>query len=972
MSKVLPFHKEPSPKKEKHTALSKAFFDPKGHLNQSGISLYVEARILDREDELPQKIIQHLGQCAKCQQEALDFYEFMREEDTSCLTPHPFLDRKNTLTGLQKIWSLTSSASRVAAVILLTVASCLGYLLVSEPYTRANSALNPPFTNPDINVTYQEWSIEASKNQSLLTPNGAYIHIPSSIFVDEQGVDIQGQITIKYRELRRASELIASGIPLGLEDAGQMQALENAGTFEIRGFQNGKTIYIKDGKSLSVNMSSDFTEEGFAHYYLDEQPTQVLTLSSPLASNAQADNAPQAKWIYQQKSKSFYSTNLAEQNKQRLASHKKLLDSLSKEIQLLENEDRQNTHHSNHQRLVEDNKPFFKLSFDAFENPKMLGQQDKIWEYVGKNKSISPTQDNQWVLNQKWESMQLTPQKYKDLSLKGHLGPVNDAQFSYDGTKILTASDDQTAKVWSHEAQYLFTLKGHKGAVNTAVFSPKNDAYILTSSDDQSAKIWSEKGNIITTLQGHNARVKSAVFSPDGNYILTCADDNTARLWNYRGQSLHSFSHLSTADDAKISPNNRMVLCISSDSTLQLWSIQGEKLAQIQGQFKSAKFSNDGRYILTTSAHPYHGQAKLWTTRGELLKSFNIHDKNIVFSPDDRHLMSVAGNKARLWYLNPKKSYNTVLIRNMYNQENDYRHAHTRQITYLEYAKQNGEDLILTASEDYTAKIWSSNGGLLHTLREHTGKINKISISASNDQILTASDDFTAKLWVEREIQDVFEMYLFKDSRLLQNEDGSTVKIKGKRFYTSVKEADINKLDDTWQSIETPQLHDNPLNGILQQYEKTLAEIKFLESQTPPKLQTLMRGFKVSQFGYYACQRLFRDTKAIECQSSFSFEKNIHTDKVKLYHITGGQETVIIPIRHEAGKATKLYFSANLPNKILAVLPNDRVAMFGKEKFSQINIHKLKHEKQLNFKLRPSFPVKNLEEFDTFLSRFGS
>ena len=55
----------------------------------------------------------------------------------------------------------------------------------------------------------------------------------------------------------------------------------------------------------------------------------------------------------------------------------------------------------------------------------------------------------------------------------GHDGPVGSARFSPDGKKIVTASYDETAKVWdAATGKELVTLKGHTHWVRSASFSP--------------------------------------------------------------------------------------------------------------------------------------------------------------------------------------------------------------------------------------------------------------------------------------------------------------------------------------------------------------------------------------------------------------------------------------------------------------------------------------------------------------------
>jgi WD40 repeat protein len=102
--------------------------------------------------------------------------------------------------------------------------------------------------------------------------------------------------------------------------------------------------------------------------------------------------------------------------------------------------------------------------------------------------------------------------------------------FAPDGRRILTASADNTARLWDGDGKPFATLQGHTSAVNSAVFAP-DGRRILTASSDGTARLWDSDGKLLATLQGHTGAVTSAVFAPDGRRILTASADNTARLW---------------------------------------------------------------------------------------------------------------------------------------------------------------------------------------------------------------------------------------------------------------------------------------------------------------------------------------------------------------------------------------------------------------------------------------------------------
>ncbi len=96
--------------------------------------------------------------------------------------------------------------------------------------------------------------------------------------------------------------------------------------------------------------------------------------------------------------------------------------------------------------------------------------------------------------------------------------------FSPDGARIVTASQDRTARVWdAATGKEIAVLRGHEDSVYSAAFSP-DGARVVTASVDRTARVWdAATGKEIAVLRGHKDLVYSAAFSPDGARIVTAS-----------------------------------------------------------------------------------------------------------------------------------------------------------------------------------------------------------------------------------------------------------------------------------------------------------------------------------------------------------------------------------------------------------------------------------------------------------------
>ena len=240
--------------------------------------------------------------------------------------------------------------------------------------------------------------------------------------------------------------------------------------------------------------------------------------------------------------------------------------------------------------------------------------------------------------------------------------------YSPDGGLILTYSKDRMrVRIRSTPDLKLKATLTHEQPVNDALFSPDSKR-VVTAGQDGAARVWDiSGGNALAYLKDtvdndiHESGAYAAAFSPDGQYIVVAGEWNIARVWDGRTDKL-LFS-LNTAGRwvyrAFYSPDGKRILTDIKDDTetnVQLWTAKGDEVAEVRGNTARgvrSVFSPDGRWFVTSS-----DLIRVWSTgTGRMIatiKSTGFPETNntAIFSPTGNLILTTGGGKAaQLWQL---------------------------------------------------------------------------------------------------------------------------------------------------------------------------------------------------------------------------------------------------------------------------------------------------------------------------------
>ena len=410
-----------------------------------------------------------------------------------------------------------------------------------------------------------------------------------------------------------------------------------------------------------------------------------------------------------------------------------------------------------------------------------------------------------------------------------HTDEVRSLATSLDGTHIATGCRDGSVRIWNAQTgQLLNTLRQHTREIRSIAFSPSGRT-ILTASLDHTARLWSiSDGSLLQTfrpsassdelLQAEqrdgNVRavrldyVRDATISPDGRSVLATSTKGAARLWDLEtGVWIRTFEgSTEVMSTVRFSPDGKSLVCAGANNRAHLWNLddgalsrtlsgprkgsmdlvstpQGgvigewvwnpEKVAGIRG----ASFSPDG---LTLATGGFDGVIRLWdVSTGQQLHSFPPRSvvstgvdtgiTSVEFSRDGRLLLATHQGVVEVFEIGPNIGRDSITLQ-----------GHSSIVNRAVFSGDGS--LILSASQDGTAKLWNSGlafllrtfnrtseglvkKGSIYTRVRNDGPVRAVALSSNGRLAASGGDDGVLTLWdtstgaVRRELEFVDSGY---------------------------------------------------------------------------------------------------------------------------------------------------------------------------------------------------------------------
>lgn len=285
-------------------------------------------------------------------------------------------------------------------------------------------------------------------------------------------------------------------------------------------------------------------------------------------------------------------------------------------------------------------------------------------------------------------------------TLRGHSEKVGSVALSADGRLVLSASQDQTLRVWNvedgQERRLLATLDGSHNVVAMNAAGTR----AVSGSNTGTLRQWDlAKGEELRTLIDGEDGISAVAMDPAGTRAVVGYYYGELELWDIQsGRKLHTFGgHCRAVHGIAVDATGTIAISGSLDRALVIWNLERGKCERLlpnqTDTVNAVAISADG--ILAASGS-YDGTLRIWNV--------------------------ASGHEVRAI------------------------HAHSQPVQSI--AMSTDGKRVVSGGWDQTLKVWDVESGReLRALKGHSGAIQTLALSADGRRVTSGSEDHTLKVW---------------------------------------------------------------------------------------------------------------------------------------------------------------------------------------------------------------------------------
>lgn len=244
------------------------------------------------------------------------------------------------------------------------------------------------------------------------------------------------------------------------------------------------------------------------------------------------------------------------------------------------------------------------------------------------------------------------------LTLEGHTKQAHSIAISHDGKYAITASNDDTLRVWNLVTEKcVHIMKGPK--VGRSAFTPDGKFAVSATPFINGFMVWNlTTGQCIHKVERRLSETGlSVAISPDGNYAIF-GGKSMVQMWELSTGNFKSFKgHKNYIETVTVTPDCKFVLSGSRDKTLRVWEpATGRCIHTLEGhqsEVNSVTCTPDSKYAVSGS---YDRTIRVWELETgrciRILKGHQSGVSSVTCTSDGMFLLSGSYDKTlRLWQL---------------------------------------------------------------------------------------------------------------------------------------------------------------------------------------------------------------------------------------------------------------------------------------------------------------------------------